>query len=91
MPLTKAEFINLAKQYASHVNKSHLFPSGEPTLDWLRSFLKRRENLVLKKSHPIEKKRAKLTIEQVLGWQQIFCAFFKIFLEQSRKFKKFPY
>ncbi|CAF3853356.1 unnamed protein product [Rotaria sp. Silwood1] len=67
-PLTKTEFINLAKQYALNLNKSNLFPSGAPTLDWLHSFLKRHQNLVLKKSRPIEKKRADLTIEQVNKW-----------------------
>ena len=67
-PLTKTEFINLAKQYASTLNKSNLFPSGTPTFDWMRSFLKRHQNLILKKSHPIEKRRAKLTTEQVNRW-----------------------
>ncbi|CAF4189075.1 unnamed protein product, partial [Rotaria sordida] len=67
-PLTKTEFINLAKQYALNLNKSNLFPSGAPTFDWLHSFLKRHQNLVLKKSRPIEKKRANLSIEQVNKW-----------------------
>ncbi|CAF4126643.1 unnamed protein product [Adineta steineri] len=37
--LTINEFINLAKQYASSVNKSDLFPSNAPTCDWFYSFL----------------------------------------------------
>ncbi|CAF3166771.1 unnamed protein product [Rotaria sp. Silwood2] len=66
--LTINEFMNLAKQYASSVNKSDLFPSGAPTCDWFYSFLQRHPNLVLKKSKPITKKRANLTIEQVNQW-----------------------
>ncbi|CAF3851980.1 unnamed protein product, partial [Rotaria sp. Silwood1] len=68
VPLTINEFMNLAKQFASSVNKSDLFPSGAPTFDWFYSFLQRHPNLVLKKSIPITKKRANLTIEQVNQW-----------------------
>ncbi|CAF4033684.1 unnamed protein product, partial [Rotaria sp. Silwood2] len=67
-PLTIDEFLNLAKQYAASLNKSQLFPSGAPTYDWFRSFLKRHQNFVLKKSRPLEKKRASITMEQVDGW-----------------------
>ncbi|CAF3990586.1 unnamed protein product, partial [Rotaria sordida] len=41
IPLTIDEFLNLSKEYASFLNKSHLFPSGTPTYDWFYSFLKR--------------------------------------------------
>jgi hypothetical protein len=68
VPLTRTEFINLARQYAPSVNKSYLFPSGTPTCDWFYSFLQRHRNLVLKKSSPLTKKRASLTIEQVNQW-----------------------
>ncbi|CAF3119370.1 unnamed protein product [Rotaria sp. Silwood2] len=49
----------------------HLFPSGTPTYDWLYSFLNRHHNLILKKSYPLEKKRAALTCEQVNNWFQL--------------------
>jgi hypothetical protein len=60
--------LNLSKQYAASLNKAHLFPLETPTYDWLRSFLKRHDNLVLKKSYPLEKKRASLTEKQVDDW-----------------------
>jgi hypothetical protein len=50
------------------LNKSYLFPSGVPTYDWLYSFLKRHNNLMLKKSYPVEKKRAVVTKEQIEKW-----------------------
>jgi hypothetical protein len=65
------EFLSLSKQYASFLNKSNLFPSETPTYDWLYSFLKRHNNLILKKSFPIEKKRAALTLEQLDKWFQL--------------------
>jgi len=68
VPLTINEFMNLVKQYASSVNKNDLFPSGAPTSDWFYSFLQRHSNLVLRKSVPLTKKRANLTIEQVNQW-----------------------
>ncbi len=71
VPLSIDEFLNLAKNYASSLNKKHLFPSETPTYDWLYSFLKRHDNLVLKKSYPLEKKRAALTEEQVDEWFQL--------------------
>ena len=70
-PLSTEEFVDLAKQYAVSLNKSQLFPSGTPSYDWFRSFLKRHQNLVLKKSRPLEKKRASVTIEQVYGWHDL--------------------
>ncbi|CAF4170030.1 unnamed protein product, partial [Rotaria sordida] len=71
IPLTINEFLNLSKEYASFLNKSHLFPSGTPTYDWFYSFLKRHDNLILKKSYPVEKKRAILTEEQVDKWFEL--------------------
>jgi hypothetical protein len=71
VPLSIDEFLNLSKNYASSLNKSHLFPSETPTYDWLCSFLKRHDNLTLKKSYPLEKKRAALTLEQVDEWFQL--------------------
>jgi hypothetical protein len=71
VPLTIDEFINLSKQYASSLNKIHLFPSGAPTYDWFYSFLNRHHNLILKKSYPLEKKRAALTWKQVEDWFQL--------------------
>lgn len=68
VPLTIEEFLDLSRTYASSLNKSHLFPLGRPTYDWLYSFLKRHKNLVLKKSYPLEKKRAVVTEEQVDRW-----------------------
>lgn len=65
------EFLNLAKQYALSLNKGHLFPSETPTYDWLRSFLKRYDNLILKKSYPLEKKRAAVTVGQVDSWFEL--------------------
>lgn len=65
------EFLNLAKECAVSLNKDHLFPSEKPTYDWLRSFLKRHKNLMLKKSYPLEKKRAALTAEQVDEWFEL--------------------
>ncbi|CAF1521897.1 unnamed protein product [Adineta steineri] len=70
-PLSIEEFLDLAKRYAASLNKGHLFPSESPSYDWLRSFLKRHQNLVLKKSRPLEKKRASVTIEQVYGWHNL--------------------
>lgn len=68
VPLCINEFLNLAKQYAISLQKQHVFPSNSPTYDWLRSFLQRHENLVLKKSRPLEKKRAAITLDQVNEW-----------------------
>ena len=48
-----------------------MFHTGTPTYDWLYSFLNRHHNLVLKKSYPLEKKRAALTHEQVDQWFQL--------------------
>ena len=67
-PLSISEFLHLAKNYASSLKKSHLFPLKTPTYDWLRSDLKRRRNLTLKKSRPLEQKRALLTRAQVNDW-----------------------
>ncbi|CAF3192699.1 unnamed protein product, partial [Rotaria sp. Silwood2] len=67
-PVSINEFLNLAKQYASALNKDNLFPSDMPTYDWLRSFLSRHSNLVLKNSTPIDKSRAKVTASQVNEW-----------------------
>ena len=50
------------------MKKSHLFPSETPTYDWLRSFLQRHPNLVLKKSVPLEKKRAEVTWKEIDEW-----------------------
>ncbi|CAF3877399.1 unnamed protein product [Rotaria sp. Silwood2] len=71
VPLTIDEFLKLSKQYALSLNKIHLFSSGTPTYDWLYSFLNRHNNLILKKSYPLEKKRAALTCEQVDNWFQL--------------------
>lgn len=68
MPLTISEFLSLAKQYASSLNKSFLFLPNGPTYDWFRSFLQRHKNLSLKKSRPLEKKRASLSSDQVDKW-----------------------
>lgn len=68
MPLSIGEFLNLSKQYAESLNKIHLFPTGTPTYEWLYSFLNRHKNLVLKKSYPLEKKRAAVTREEVNDW-----------------------
>lgn len=68
MPLTIEEFLNIVKQYAISLNKIQLFSSGSPTHEWFYSFLNRHQNLMLKKSKPLEKKRADLTIEQVNEW-----------------------
>ena len=62
------EFLTLSKQYALSLNKIHLFSAGGPTYEWLYSYLNRHHNLVLKKSYPLEKKRAALTVEKVDGW-----------------------
>ena len=70
-PLSIEEFQKLAKQYASSLQKSNLFPSETPTYDWVRSFLGRHTKLVLKKSKPLEKKRASLTSDQVNNWFQL--------------------
>ncbi|CAF1610896.1 unnamed protein product, partial [Rotaria magnacalcarata] len=71
VPLTIDEFINLSKQYALSLNKINLFRTGTSTYDWLYSFLNRHHNLILKKSYPLEKKRAALTNEQVDKWFQL--------------------
>ena len=68
VPLSINEMLNLAKTYASSLNKDRLFPSGTPSYDWLRSFLKRHSTLVLKKSSLLTKKRAGITAEQVNQW-----------------------
>lgn len=68
VPVTIEEFLNIAQQYALTLEKNHLFPFGKPTYDWLRSFLKRHPNLKLKKSEPLEKKRAAVTEQQVNEW-----------------------
>ena len=60
-----------SKQYASSLNKIHLFHTGTQTYDWLYSFLNHHHNLVLKKSYPLEKKRAALAHEQVDQWFQL--------------------
>ena len=65
VPLSINEFLNLSKEYASSLKKSDIFPSKGPAYDWFRSFLKRHQNLILKKSRPLEQKRASLTSEQV--------------------------
>lgn len=69
--MTIEEFLNIVKQYAISLNKIHLFLSGAPTQEWLYSFLNRHRNLILKKSKPLEKKRADLTTEQVNDWFQL--------------------
>ncbi|CAF1090463.1 unnamed protein product [Adineta steineri] len=71
IPVTIEEFINLAKEYATFLNKSNLFPNGRPTSDWLYSFLNRHHNLIMKKSYPLEKKRAALTISQIDDWFEL--------------------
>ncbi|CAF4693727.1 unnamed protein product, partial [Rotaria sp. Silwood2] len=67
-PPTINEFLELAKHYAKAVNKDVLFPSGQSTYEWLRSFLHRNSNLILKKSTPIAKHRAQVSACQVDGW-----------------------
>jgi len=68
VPLTIAEFLNISKQYAISLNKIRLFSSDGPTYEWFYSFLHRHKNLSLKKSKPLEKKRAALTSQQVDDW-----------------------
>lgn len=58
----------MASEYARSLEKNPLFPSGTPTYDWLRSFLNRHPDLMMKKSKPLEKKRAALTMDQVNQW-----------------------
>ncbi|CAF1416242.1 unnamed protein product [Adineta ricciae] len=70
-PLMIDEFLEMAKEYAASLNKSHLFSSGTPSYDWFRSFLHRHKNLILKKSRPLEKKRASVTMVQVDAWFDI--------------------
>ncbi|CAF4053026.1 unnamed protein product [Rotaria sp. Silwood2] len=48
-----------------------MFPAETSTYDRLHSFLKRHENLILKKSYPLEKKRAALTSEQIDQWSEL--------------------
>jgi hypothetical protein len=55
------EFLNLAKEYARSLGKSHMLPSEAPTYGWLRSSLNRKQDLMLKKSEPLEQKRVALT------------------------------
>ena len=62
------DFLNLAKQYATALNKADLFPCDMPTYDWLRSFLSGHSNLMFKNSTPIDKSRAKLSAGQVNEW-----------------------
>lgn len=45
-----------------------MFPSGSPTYDWIVSFLNRHQKLVLKKSRPLEQKRANIRQEQINDW-----------------------
>ncbi len=61
----------VSKHYASALNKSHLFPDGKPTYDWLQCFLSRHSSLVLKRSSPLEKNRASLTNAQVDEWFEL--------------------
>lgn len=68
MPLGISEFLNLAKQYASALNKNSLFSPNGPTHDWFRSFLQCHTNLSLKKSRPSEKKRASVPLDQADKW-----------------------
>jgi hypothetical protein len=58
----------LAKHYASALNKSYLFPDGQPTYDWFQCFVSRHSSLKLKRSSPLEKSRASLTTLQVDEW-----------------------
>ena len=50
------------------LGKNSFFPSGGPTYDWFQSFLQRHQNLKLKKSRPLEKKRAAVPSETVDDW-----------------------
>ena len=67
-PLSIQDFLNLSTQYALSLNKIHLFSSETVSYDWLYSFLSRHDNLRLKKSRPLDKKRASLTLKQVDNW-----------------------
>jgi hypothetical protein len=71
VPLTIDEFLDLSKQYSVSLKKDHLFGSEKPTYDWLRSYLKRHQNLISKKSYPLEKKRAAVTSEQIDKWFEL--------------------
>lgn len=68
MPLSIDELLNLAKNYAATLEKAHMFPSGAPTYDWLRGFLVRHSELVLKKSTILKKQRAEISAEQLDQW-----------------------
>ena len=70
-PLTIGEFLDLASRYAFALKKIHLFPAGAPTHEWLRQFLNRNSNLILKRSSPLEKSRASLTVKQVDEWFEL--------------------
>ena len=61
----------MSRHYAAALNKSHLFPDGKPTYDWLECFLSRHSFLLLKRSSPLEKSRASLTASQVDEWFEL--------------------
>ena len=60
--------MDLEKQYAKAIGKDVLFPSGQPTYDWMRSFLLRNPDLKLKTSTPIIKNGAQLSVNHVDEW-----------------------
>ena len=40
-PLTKTDLMDFVQQYLIKIEKQHLFPDGQPKIDWYTNFMKR--------------------------------------------------
>lgn len=78
--LTVAEFLDSVKIFFDKDNRETPFKENRPGRKWFRSFIKRNPQVRLRNARPLDKKRAKISAEDVDQW---FTEYEKFILENG--------
>ena len=78
--LTVAEFLDSVKRFLDKDNRKTPFKENRPGRKWFRSFIKRNPQVRLRNARPLDKKRAKISAEDVDQW---FTEYEKFILEKG--------
>ena len=78
--LTVAEFLDCVKKFLDKDNRETPFKENRPGRKWFRSFMKRNPQVRLRNARPLDKKRAKISAEDVDQW---FIEYEKFILENG--------
>ena len=78
--VSKESLLNTVKTFLDKDGRKTPFQDNKPGNKWFRSFVKRNPRVKLRKSRPLEKKRAKISKEDLDAW---FNGFEKFLVEKK--------